>query len=80
MPTRSYFLVLDIPPAADGRTPTLFCYDHRNASGLLPRDGGVLTLAGLDDVIQVLATDGALVVQSGDSIHVWRRNGRGYKP
>ena len=69
--TQSYVLALDMPeepPEADG---TAYFFDHRNASGVIPRNGGTLNLGRLEEVKAVLVSDGALLIQTGSTIHGW---------
>jgi outer membrane protein assembly factor BamB len=53
---------------------TVYCYDHRNASGLIPRDGAP-TLRPLDAVHTVLAADGALLFQSQRALQALTHRG-----
>ena len=71
IPTQAYIVTVDLPRG--GGEGTAYFYDHRNASGLIPLDGGVLPLGNLKDARTVLALDGALMVQSGDAILGWTR-------
>lgn len=72
--TRHYVGVLDTPPAdaREGDTSLIF-YDHRNASGLIPRDGGIIDMGRLTDVRQILALEGSIVIQNGSSLISYRR-------
>lgn len=66
--TRSYFAMLNSPGEAVEGTGQVYFYDHRNASGVIPRVGGVLDLGMLSDVRGMLAADGALLVQTGSTV------------
>lgn len=72
--TRNYVGVLDAPPAdaREGNTSLIF-YDHRNASGLIPRDGGMIDLGRLTDIRQILALEGSMLIQNGSSLVTYRR-------
>ncbi len=48
-----------------------YCYDTRNASGLIPPIGGVTPLGRLTDMRAVMACDNALLIQTGDTIRGW---------
>ncbi|MCC7291462.1 MAG: PQQ-binding-like beta-propeller repeat protein [Phycisphaerales bacterium] len=69
--TQSYFAVIDARPASDDVPTRAFFYDHRNASGLLPREGGVLNLAPTGDITTAVVCDHALVVQMGKTLQGW---------
>jgi outer membrane protein assembly factor BamB len=68
--TQSYVVAVDVGNARDQEV-TAFFYDHRNASGVIPADGGAPSLGRLSDVRAVLAVNGGLVVQAGTTIHVY---------
>jgi len=66
--TDAYVAVVDLSDGLrEGRSAAYF-YDHRNASGVIPKDGGAPDLGPLSDVRAVLALDHALVIQSGSTI------------
>ncbi len=69
--TRSYVAAVDIPDELRDMEGTAYFYDHRNASGVLPRDGGLLKLVRLNDARRILATDGGLLIQNGSTVHAW---------
>ncbi len=50
---------------------TAYFYDHRGASGVIPDDGGICNLGGLQDVRAAMAVDGALLIQAQKTIHGW---------
>ena len=66
--TSSYVAVLHVPGEAREGAVQVYFYDHRNASGVIPRVGGVLDLGVLTDIRGMMAADGALVVQTGSTI------------
>jgi hypothetical protein len=43
----------------------------RNASGLIPSDGGIMGLGSFDDVKRITIRDGALLLQDGRALHAW---------
>jgi len=57
-----------LPAQAEG---TVYFYDHRNASGILPKMGGILELGPLTDVRTILAADQSLWMQTGTGLQVW---------
>ena len=66
--TDAYVAVVDLSDGLrEGRSAAYF-YDHRNASGVIPKDGGAPDLGPLSDVRAVLVLDHALVIQSGSTI------------
>ena len=66
--TSSYIAALNAPGEAADGIGQIYFYDHRNASGVIPRVGGVLDLGVVRDVRGMLALDGAMVVQTGSTI------------
>ncbi|MFQ5412842.1 MAG: PQQ-binding-like beta-propeller repeat protein [Phycisphaerae bacterium] len=58
----------DEPPDPDRDAAGAIFYDVRNASGVIPRDGGRCRLGPLADVKTIMAVDGALLVQTGTTI------------
>ena len=48
-----------------------YFFDHRNASGLISKEGGKLLIGPLDAVQHLLAADGAILVQAGSKLHVF---------
>jgi len=66
--TDAYVVGVDLSDGLrEGRAAAYF-YDHRNASGVIPRDGGAPDLGPLSDVRAVLACDHALIIQTGATI------------
>ena len=65
--------MIHLPDDEHGESAAAYFYDHRNASGVVPRDGGVRTLGSIteDRADAILLLDGALLIQVGSSIHVW---------
>ncbi len=70
--SRSYVIAVDAPGAQVEADGAAYFYDHRNASGLIARDGGAVKLGRLSDVRSILAVDGALLIQTGSTIHRWQ--------
>lgn len=69
--TGYYVVAVDVGGVGAGRPATVFCYDHRNASGLVPQDG-VIPLAGLEDIRDIVAINGALAIMDDQTLHVWK--------
>ncbi|MCH7812596.1 MAG: PQQ-binding-like beta-propeller repeat protein [Planctomycetes bacterium] len=69
--TRSYLVGVDSPPEHFQDQRVVYFYDLRNASGLIPSDGGVGVLGSFDDVQRITIRDGALLLQTGRTLHVW---------
>lgn len=69
--SRSYVIAVDVPGALIEADGTAYFYDHRNASGLIARDGGAVKLGRLSDVRSIMAVDGTLLIQTGSAIHRW---------
>ena len=68
--TDTYVAAVNVPEEGAHESVVYF-YDHRNASGLIPRDGGSATLATLNDLRTILATNGGIIAQTGTTIHGW---------
>ncbi len=66
--TRAYVVALNVSNDVQRGASTAFIYDHRNASGVIPRLGGALDLGVLDDLRTALAADGAIIIQDGSTI------------
>ncbi len=66
--TGSYMAGLHAPGEGVDGVGQLFFYDHRNASGVIPKSGGVLDLGVMTDVRGMIAADGGVVVQNGSTI------------
>lgn len=71
--TSAYLVAVNIPGGLLDAEATAYFYDHRNASGLIARDGGALPLGALEGVKQILAADNALLIQTGSTIRGWSR-------
>ncbi len=70
--TQAYVVAVDIPDELGEPECIAYFYDHRNASGVIPRTGGALKLGKVSDLRTIMAGDGALLVQSGSKILGWR--------
>ncbi len=73
--SKAYIVALDIQPEAREVDSMAYFYDHRNASGVIPREGGVTRLGRIDGrtVKAMMLLDGALLIQSDNVIEVWSR-------
>ncbi len=69
--TRSYVVAIDVPDEKEQRESVAYFYDHRNASGIIPRNGGVHRLGKLEDIREILAVDGGILIQTGTTIQAW---------
>lgn len=71
--SRECVIALD-NPAGDVRESeaSLYFYDHRNASGLIPADGGIHRLSRLHDLRAAAAFDRAVLIQTGSTLRGWR--------
>ena len=69
--TVSYVMAVDVGDELEDGQGTAYFYDHRNASGLIPRDGGACNLGRLENVRAILVADGALLIQAGSTVHGW---------
>ena len=69
--TQSYVIAVDVPAGFLDAPSVAYFYDHRNASGVIPREGGAPKLGALTDVRATLAADGALLIQAGSTIMGW---------
>ncbi len=70
--TDSHLAAVDIPREPGDASGTAYFYDHRGASGVIAREGGAPDLGILEDVRAVMAVDGALLIQTGPTVRVWR--------
>ncbi len=68
--TQRYVVAVDLPGEIHEGANTAYFFDHRNASGLIPK-GGAPDLGLLEDVRTILAADGALLIQTGSTIRCW---------
>lgn len=66
--TDAYVIAVDLSDGLRAGRSAAYFYDHRNASGVIPKDGGAPDLGPLSDVRAVLAADHALIIQSGSTI------------
>lgn len=66
--TQFYVVTVDLEAAQQQNQSVAFFYDHRNASGVIPQ-GGSVQLGTLEDIRMILAVDGALLIQTGSTIH-----------
>ena len=67
--TASYVLAVD-PGGHEQRTEAqAYFYDHRNGSGMISQNGGLLSLGEPTDLRRVLPVNGAVVLQDGTSIY-----------
>jgi outer membrane protein assembly factor BamB len=73
--SKAYVVALDIQPEAREADSAAYFYDHRNASGVIPREGGVRPLGRVDGrtIKAVMLLDGALLIQTDNVIEVWSR-------
>lgn len=69
--TRAYVVALDLADDVAEAESVVYFYDHRNASGMIARDGGALTLGRLADVRAIVAADRSLWIQTGSTIRGW---------
>jgi outer membrane protein assembly factor BamB len=67
----AYVVAVDLGAELRDGPSVAYFYDHRNGSGVIPRDGGARDLGRLTEVRAVLVSDGALLVQAGSAIHAW---------
>jgi outer membrane protein assembly factor BamB len=72
-PSAAYLCAVHVGIEGDKPTATAYFYDHRNASGVIARDGGALALGTLGDIRSVLLVNDALLVQTGSTIQGWSR-------
>ncbi len=68
----AFLVAIHVPQPHNETENRAFFYDHRNGSGVLPRDG-VLALGDLADLRAVLIVDDALLIQTGAAIEGWVR-------
>ncbi len=69
--TTNYALVVDVTERDKANSNRAFFYDHRNASGLIPKKGGALDLGDLQDVRNIQATDQGLAIQADGKLHLF---------
>ncbi len=68
-----YVLAINLLDDLVDEPSTAIFYDLRNASGVVPNDGGILTLGNIQNLISVYAIDGALLIQTDSTIRGWTR-------
>lgn len=69
--TEAFFVGIDAPPEHFEDQHTAYFYDIRNASGLIPADGGIRELGVFEDVKGIFIGDGGLIVQDGRRLVRW---------
>ena len=68
--TAGYVAAVDVPGGLRGDSSHAYLYDHRNASGLIPKDGAP-DLGQLRAIRAALIVDGALLIQTGTTLQAW---------
>jgi outer membrane protein assembly factor BamB/tetratricopeptide (TPR) repeat protein len=72
--TPEFALVIDRPRDENsGDESVAYFYDLRNGSGVIPRNGGATKLGDLKNVRAIMAVDGALLIQTGQTIQGWNQ-------
>jgi len=71
--TTSYVVAIDVSDAHRDEPSRAFFYDHRQGSGVIPKNGGALELGKLEDIRAVLVLDDTILVQTGNIIRGWTR-------
>lgn len=66
-----YVVAFDIAGENRDEPSTAYFYDHRNASGMIPKVGGACRLGDLKDIRAILVADDALLIQTGSTIRGW---------
>ncbi len=69
--TDRYVLAVNVPDPIREAASTAYFYDHRNASGVIPTDGGARELGRLDNVREIIAVNGSVLIQDGSTLHIW---------
>jgi hypothetical protein len=69
--TESYVMAVNVGDELEDGQSTAYFYDLRNASGLIPRDGGACKLGRLEQLRAILVADGALLIQTGSTLRGW---------
>jgi len=69
--SQAYIVAFDIAGEHRDELSTAYFYDHRNASGMIPKIGGACRLGDLEDVREILVVDDALIIQAGSTIRGW---------
>lgn len=72
--TPGYALTIDRPREENNEKESVaYFYDLRNGSGVIPREGGATKLGDLKSVRAIMAVDGALLIQTGQTIQGWKQ-------
>ena len=72
--TPGYALTIDRPREENNENESVaYFYDLRNGSGVIPRRGGATKLGDLKHVRAIMAVDGALLIQTGQTIQGWKQ-------
>ncbi len=71
--TDAYVAAIHIPASANVDDSAVLFYDHREASGVVPREGGMRKLPGATEraVQAILFADDALIIQIDNELHCW---------
>ncbi|MFQ5490508.1 MAG: PQQ-binding-like beta-propeller repeat protein [Phycisphaerae bacterium] len=72
--TQNFLLAVDTPPEHFDEPFSVYFYDLRNASGLIPSKGGVHTLGRFEEVQEVTVRNGALLLQTPHAVYAWPAN------
>jgi len=68
--TSRYVLAVDVPERLAGKVARAYFYDHRNASGLIPRRGGATNLGELTEIRNLVAIDAGLAFEAKGQLHL----------
>jgi len=71
--TSAYLVAIHVVQNGEESANKAFFYDHRNASGVIARDGGTLSLGSLPDIRAMLVVNDALLIQTGHTLRGWTR-------
>lgn len=66
--TSCYVAAMHVPSDAAKGAAEVYFYDHRNASGVIPRVGGVVELGPLAEVRNMIVADGSVFVLDGTTV------------
>jgi outer membrane protein assembly factor BamB len=72
----SFLVAVDSGPEGFEGQRTVYFYDLRNASGLIPSKGGIAPLGTFEDLKRITVRDGGLLLQDGRTLHVWTSEAR----
>ncbi|MEK6677232.1 MAG: PQQ-binding-like beta-propeller repeat protein [Planctomycetota bacterium] len=67
----AYVAAVQVPPLGVDRESAVYFFDYRNASGILPKNGGVLKLPPLNDIRMILLAENSFWVQTATSLRFW---------